>query len=72
MMNVVASCVRRRQTWASIPKLNFSAGGATGKIAVVGAAGGIGQPLSMLLKLSGRVEHLSLYDLKGTPGVSKE
>ncbi len=71
-MNIVMKCVRRRKTWTPISKLNFSAGGASGKVAVVGAAGGIGQPLSMLLKLSGEIEHLSLYDLRGTPGVSEE
>ncbi len=71
MMNIVMKCMRRK-TWTSISKLNFSAGGASGKVAVVGAAGGIGQPLSMLLKLSGEIEHLSLYDLRGTPGVGEE
>ena len=39
------------------------------KVAVVGAAGGIGQPLSLLLKLSPFVTELSLYDVAPfTPG----
>ncbi|KAK4933368.1 Malate dehydrogenase, cytoplasmic [Elasticomyces elasticus] len=39
------------------------------KVAVLGAAGGIGQPLSLLLKLNPRVTELALYDIKGAPGV---
>lgn len=39
------------------------------KVAVLGAAGGIGQPLSLLLKLNPRVSELALYDIKGAPGV---
>jgi hypothetical protein len=39
------------------------------KVAVVGAAGGIGQPLSLLLKLSPYVKELSLFDVVPvTPG----
>lgn len=39
------------------------------KVAVLGAAGGIGQPLSLLLKLNDKVSHLSLYDIAPvTPG----
>merc|ERR1719388_640838 len=40
------------------------------KAAVLGAAGGIGQPLSLLLKLNPRVTALSCYDVAPfTPGV---
>lgn len=42
------------------------------KVAVLGAAGGIGQPLSLLLKLNKNVTGLSLYDLRGTPGVAAD
>ena len=39
------------------------------KVGVVGAAGGIGQPLSMLLKISPYVSELSLFDVAPfTPG----
>ena len=41
-------------------------------MAVLGAAGGIGQPLSLLLKMNERVSALSLYDLGGTPGVGAD
>jgi len=39
------------------------------KVAVLGASGGIGQPLSLLLKQNPGVTHLSLYDIAHTPGV---
>jgi malate dehydrogenase len=42
------------------------------KVTVLGAAGGIGQPLSMLLKLNPRVTELSLYDIRGAPGVAAD
>ena len=42
------------------------------KVAVLGASGGIGQPLSLLLKQSPLVTQLSLYDLAHTPGVAAD
>ncbi|VFQ98709.1 unnamed protein product [Cuscuta campestris] len=42
------------------------------KVAILGAAGGIGQPLSLLMKLNPLVSHLSLYDIAGTPGVAAD
>jgi len=46
------------------------------KVAVLGAAGGIGQPLSLLLKANPQssqlVSQLSLYDLHNTPGVAAD
>merc|ERR1712128_315782 len=36
-------------------------------VAVMGASGGIGQPLSMLLKLNPAVTKLNLYDIVNTP-----
>lgn len=38
------------------------------KVTVLGGAGGIGQPLSLLMKLNPRVTELALYDIKGAPG----
>mmetsp|Transcript_43574 Transcript_43574/g.105660 ORF Transcript_43574/g.105660 Transcript_43574/m.105660 type:complete len:358 (+) Transcript_43574:267-1340(+) len=46
--------------------------GGKSKVAVLGAAGGIGQPLSLLLKLSPNVGELSCYDIVGTPGVAAD
>lgn len=42
------------------------------KVAVLGAGGGIGQPLSLLLKLDPNVSELSLYDIRGAPGVAAD
>lgn len=42
------------------------------KVAVAGASGGIGQPLSLLLKQSPLVTELSLYDIVHTPGVAAD
>jgi len=42
------------------------------KVAVLGAAGGIGQPLSLLLKKSPDIKELSLYDIVHTPGVAAD
>mmetsp|Transcript_7390 Transcript_7390/g.21856 ORF Transcript_7390/g.21856 Transcript_7390/m.21856 type:complete len:324 (+) Transcript_7390:141-1112(+) len=42
------------------------------KVAVLGASGGIGQPLSLLLKMNSYVDALSLYDVVGTPGVGAD
>uniref|UniRef100_A0A673MAZ3 Malate dehydrogenase n=1 Tax=Sinocyclocheilus rhinocerous TaxID=307959 RepID=A0A673MAZ3_9TELE len=42
------------------------------KVAVLGASGGIGQPLSLLLKNSPLVSELSLYDIAHTPGVAAD
>jgi malate dehydrogenase len=42
------------------------------KVAVLGAGGGIGQPLSLLLKADPLVSSLSLYDIRGAPGVAAD
>lgn len=42
------------------------------KVAVVGAAGGIGQPLSLLLKQNPIVTQLNLFDIVHTPGVAAD
>ncbi|KAL8746806.1 MAG: hypothetical protein Q9190_001211 [Brigantiaea leucoxantha] len=39
---------------------------------VCGASGGIGQPLSLLLKASPLIDELSLFDVVGTPGVTAD
>jgi len=44
----------------------------TTKVTVLGAAGGIGQSLSMLLKLSPEIDELACYDIVGTPGVAAD
>jgi len=42
------------------------------KVAVAGASGGIGQPLSLLLKQSPLITQLHLYDIVHTPGVAAD
>jgi len=42
------------------------------KVSVLGAAGGIGQPLSLLLKQSTLISELSLYDVANTVGVAAD
>ncbi|GFF56629.1 malate dehydrogenase, cytoplasmic [Aspergillus lentulus] len=42
------------------------------KAAVLGASGGIGQPLSLLLKACPLVDELALYDVVNTPGVAAD
>ncbi|KAH7163386.1 lactate/malate dehydrogenase [Dactylonectria estremocensis] len=59
-----ASKIQRRAFTASARNLS--------KVTVLGAAGGIGQPLSLLLKLNPRVTELALYDIRGAPGVAAD
>jgi len=42
------------------------------KAVVLGAAGGIGQPLALLLKANPLIKELSLYDIVNTPGVAAD
>ncbi|XP_003378388.1 heat shockprotein A [Trichinella spiralis] len=42
------------------------------KVAVLGASGGIGQPMSLLLKMCPQINHLALYDLVKTIGVGAD
>jgi len=42
------------------------------RVAVLGAAGGIGQPLSMLLKMNPRISQLALYDIVNSIGVAAD
>ncbi|KAN0059645.1 hypothetical protein ACQY0O_008215 [Thecaphora frezii] len=42
------------------------------KATVIGAAGGIGQPLSLLLKQSTLITELALYDVVNAPGVAAD
>ncbi|KAJ6021487.1 hypothetical protein N7540_006991 [Penicillium herquei] len=62
-----------RRTFNLFQKRAFSASASqASKVAVLGAGGGIGQPLSLLLKLNPRVTELALYDIRGGPGVAAD
>lgn len=65
---------RAMAQWAAQAARGFagSAGAPARKVAVLGAAGGIGQPLSLLLKLNPQITQLALYDIAGTPGVAAD
>merc|ERR1712061_841634 len=58
---------------SAIATRSFSTTKAANKsVAVMGASGGIGQPLSMLLKNNPAVTKLNLYDIVHTPGVAAD
>lgn len=63
-----------RKAAAELSRRSFSAATTPGnrKVVVVGAAGGIGQSLSLLMKMSPAVGELALYDVMGTPGVAAD
>jgi len=61
--NVLTGSVRAFSASSSMNK---------GNVAVLGAAGGIGQPLSLLLKNSPLVEKLSVYDIAHAKGVAAD
>jgi len=42
------------------------------KVCILGAAGGIGQPLGLLMKMSPAVTDLALFDIRGAPGVAAD
>lgn len=55
--DLVSSCVQPQATY---------------KVAVLGAGGGIGQPLSLLIKMSPLVSALNLYDVANVKGVATD
>ncbi|KAF1992569.1 malate dehydrogenase, partial [Aulographum hederae CBS 113979] len=62
-----------RQIFGAVQRRSFSASTRqASKVTVLGAAGGIGQPLSLLLKLNPRVSELALYDIRMAPGVAAD
>merc|ERR1712141_196102 len=61
-----------RPVSASASRQFSTSGVAQRNVAVMGASGGIGQPLSMLLKLNPAVTKLNLYDIVHTPGVASD
>lgn len=76
MIRSVKSAIARSSSAAAgaqIQRRGFSVTSAPErKVAVLGAAGGIGQPLALLMKLNPLVSHLSLYDIAATPGVAAD
>lgn len=58
------------ETRVTLTHAPTAASGPGFRVALLGAAGGIGQPLALLLKMSPLVETLHLYDIVNTPGVT--
>ncbi|KAK4778575.1 hypothetical protein SAY86_006103 [Trapa natans] len=59
----------KQQVWSSQHHLQCQA---SFKVAILGAAGGIGQPLSLLIKMSPLVSTLHLYDIANVKGVAAD
>ncbi|GAB4849409.1 hypothetical protein Ancab_004206 [Ancistrocladus abbreviatus] len=75
MLKSVHSALRKTFGHAASPvacRSYASQSGPERKVAILGAAGGIGQPLALLMKLNPLVSRLSLYDIAGTPGVAAD
>lgn len=68
------SVLRSTATLGATGLRAFSTGGASNmRVAVLGAGGGIGQPLALLLKHSPMITELACYDVASfTPGVAKD
>lgn len=75
MVRSLQSALRRASTAGNsqVFRRGYASESATNrKVAILGAAGGIGQPLSLLMKLNPLVSSLSLYDIAATPGVAAD
>ena len=60
------------RTFSRVSKISLKTQVRNFKVAVLGASGGIGQPLSLLLKLDPKVTEVALYDVVRTPGVASD
>ena len=69
IISIVQLC---NQMFSKLSRSASTVGARGYKVAVLGAAGGIGQPLALLLKLDPRVTELSLFDVVRTPGVASD
>ena len=75
MFSFATATVLRTTTTTTLTRassLSSLRGMSTTKVTVLGASGGIGQPLSMLLKLSPYITELACYDIAHTPGVAAD
>jgi len=63
---------RSMQSVASAAQAGEQASSTGFKVAVLGAAGGIGQPLSLLMNMQPLVGELALYDVANTKGVAAD
>jgi len=68
----ISSSIKVAVSKAATARAFSNTSASSAKVAVLGAAGGIGQPLSMLCKLSNEIDELSCYDIVGTPGIAAD
>jgi len=67
------SSLLSRATQSIVTSVRFCHHGKHGaKVTLVGASGGIGQPLGLLLKMNPLISHLALHDVQNTPGVAAD
>lgn len=64
-VRVGASSLRAARHFSASAPLSY-------RVAVLGAGGGIGQPMSLLMKQQPLISQLALYDIVGTPGVAAD
>jgi len=72
MLSRAATRLQTSQCILQAARCFSSSSRSNSKVAVLGAAGGIGQPMSLLLKNSPLITHLALYDIVNTPGVAAD
>ncbi|GMH21418.1 hypothetical protein Nepgr_023260 [Nepenthes gracilis] len=62
----------KTQKLSQIPSFRLSPQASSYNVAILGAAGGIGQPLALLIKMSPLVSSLHLYDIANVKGVAAD
>ncbi|KAG5462558.1 MAG: lactate/malate dehydrogenase [Olpidium bornovanus] len=72
LRSAVASAGARAAAVAAAARPFSSTAARHTRVAVLGASGGIGQPLSLLLRMNALVSRLALYDIVGTAGVAAD
>lgn len=71
-VQILARAAASGQSSSVDPKCDSGSQKGGRKVVVLGASGGIGQPLSLLLKESRVIQQLALYDIAHTPGVAAD
>merc|ERR1712166_195620 len=70
---IMSMAIRTALNAAKTSARSFSStSAAQTKVCVVGGAGGIGQPLSLLMSMHPQVTHVAVFDVVGAPGVAAD
>jgi len=69
-MTLISKFLATGSKTASVAGIRYSS--SAPKVALIGASGGIGQPLGLLLKNNPAIAKLALYDVVNTPGVAAD